>query len=46
MGGDGGASGDAGGTDGGIRIAEAADHGGEELGEMRGESVAVFLGQQ
>lgn len=36
---------DAGGAHGGVRVAQAADDGGEDLGEVRGESVLMVLGE-
>lgn len=44
--GDRGGGGDAGGADGGVGVAEPAEDGGEEFGEVRRERVAVRLGEE
>lgn len=43
--GEGEGGGDAGGADGRVRIAEAADDGGEDFREVRGEGVPVVIGE-
>lgn len=45
MRGNGGDGVDAGGADGGVRVAKASEEGGEHFGEVRGKSVAVRGGE-
>lgn len=42
----GGGGGDTGGAYGGVGVSEAADNGGEDFGEVRGEVIAVSLREE